>query len=570
MPVQLGLRAVSLAVLVSAVMACSFSPVLRAMPMSVRSIDGSGNNDTESDWGKSGTPLLRIADPEYPLDSDGERSGETLIAPPDRPNPRDISNKIAAQGLERIFNDRSLSDMAWQWGQFIDHDIALTPMGAEYGTAHISVGDKDPLGPDPIPFFRSEFKSGTGTSTANPRHQINAVTAFLDGSHIYGSDIDTAADLRTFSGGKLKTSAGNMLPKENGDYLAGDERVNEQIALTAMHTLFVREHNRLAAALADEDPLLTDEQIYQYARKVVGAEIQSITYKEFLPALLGPDAPSPLDYSYNESINPGIANAFSTAFYRLGHSMLSSNLLMVDDENTPVDSVPLRDAFFNPDFYSSQDDYGNIRLDQILKGLASKRAQEIDNKLVDDVRNFLFGSPGAGGMDLASLNIQRGRDHGLPDYNSLREAYGLDKVSLFEEITSDNKIQALLDMLYKGDIDNIDAWIGALAEDHRRGSSLGETMTAAMVDQFTRLRDGDSFFYKGDEDLLDPLVQMVIDLDNLTLADVIRANTYITDLRDQVFFTPIPSPSSAGLVLIGLAGLLLSRRRVQPCVDKSA
>ncbi len=562
MPVLTGLRAVSLAMLVSAVMACAFSPALQALPMSVRSIDGFGNNDNKSDWGKAGTPLLRTADPEYPLDVDGQGSGENIIAPPDRPNPRDISNKIAAQGLERIFNDRWLSDMAWQWGQFIDHDMALTPMGSEYGTAHIPVGDKDPLGPDPIPFFRSEFKSGTGTSTENPRQQINAVTAFLDGSHIYGSDIDTAADLRTLSGGKLKTSAGNMLPKENGDYLAGDERVNEQIALTAMHTLFVREHNRLAEALADEDPLLTDEEIYQYARKIVGAEIQSITYNEFLPALLGPDAPSPLDYSYDESINPGIANAFATAFYRLGHSMLSSNLLLVNEENIPFDSVPLRDAFFNPAFYWNEDDYGNSRLDQIFKGLASKRAQEIDNKLVDDVRNFLFGSPGAGGMDLASLNIQRGRDHGLPDYNSLREAYGLDKVSSFEEITADTKIQVLLAMLYKGDINNIDAWIGALAEDHRRGSSLGETMTAAMLDQFTRLRDGDSQFYTGDEDLLDPLVQMVIDLDNLTLADVIRANTYITDLGEDVFFAPIPSPSSAALVLIGLAGLLLGRRRL--------
>ena len=80
---------------------------------------------------------------------------------------------------------------------------------------------------------------------------------------------------------------------DNGDpahdeyYVAGDVRVNEQTGLTAIQTLFMREHNRQASILAAANPTWTDEQIYQQARKIVGAEIQSITYQGFLPALLG-------------------------------------------------------------------------------------------------------------------------------------------------------------------------------------------------------------------------------------------------------------------------------------------
>ena len=90
-------------------------------------------------------------------------------------------------------------------------------------------------------------------------------------------------------------------------FLAGDVRANEQVGLLAFHTLFVREHNRLADKIVKKYkralPSGTserDEHIYQLARKIVGAELQAITYNEFLPALLGPMAPSMVKYTgYN-------------------------------------------------------------------------------------------------------------------------------------------------------------------------------------------------------------------------------------------------------------------------------
>ena len=174
-------------------------------------------------------------------------------------------------------------------------------------------------------------------------------------------------------------------------------------------------------------------------------------------------------------------------------------------------------------------------MDRVLKGLASQIGQENDLLLVDGIRNNLFGPPGAGGLDLAALDIQRGRDHGLPDYNNLREAYDVPAVTTFAEISSDPEIQAKLEELF-GTVDNIDPFVGALAEDHLPGSSVGPLIDAVVGNQFERLRDGDRFFYTNDALLNSEAVRQIINLDNLTLSKVIRRNTNITNLQDNVFF----------------------------------
>lgn len=188
-----------------------------------------------------------------------------------------------------------------------------------------------------------------------------------------------------------------------------------------MHTLFVKEHNRLADGIRNGNRSLSGDEIYEEARRMVGALIQAITYREFIPVLFGPDALSGYR-GYNTSKNAGIANIFSTAAYRLGHTMLSPTLLRLDDKGQPIaaGNLSLRDAFFTPWRLGAE---GGIA--PLLRGLAAQLAQEIAPLVIDDVRNFLFGEPGLGGFDLVSLNIQRGRDHGLPSYNQAREDIGL-------------------------------------------------------------------------------------------------------------------------------------------------
>src|SRR5262249_10482951 len=152
-----------------------------------------------------------------------------------------------------------------------------------------------------------------------------------------------------------------------------------------------------------------------------------ITYSGWIPALLGPDALLPYTgYNADTAPNPGIANEFSTALFRVGHSMLGDDIEFINNDGTEFqDGIPLNVGFFNPPRITQPGEPGGVApgIGPILKYLASDPSSEVDTSITDPVRNFLFGQPGQGGFDLASLNIQRGRDHGLSDYNTIREAY---------------------------------------------------------------------------------------------------------------------------------------------------
>lgn len=508
-----------------------------------RSVDGRGNNRQIPEWGQGFTMEMRKAPAAY-------TDGVSAPSGADRPNPRLISNIVGDQSGQSILNGAGLSDWVWQWGQFLDHDISLTQGMSPQEAFPIAVplGDVmfDPAsdGDQVIMMGRSEYDPQSGSSAVNPRQQLNEITAFIDASNVYGSDADRAAWLRTGVGGKLKTSEGDLLPFSDGStvnagpggapsfgtelFTAGDIRANEQAALVAAHTLFVREHNRLAAQLAAENPDWTDEQIYQRARKIVGAQMQVITYHEFLPAILGPMAPNPREAQYDPGVNPTIANEFAAAGYRIGHTMLSPRIMRMNPDGTESAEGPLslRDAFFNPQRILLE---GGV--EPLLLGLASQSMQQIDNMVVDDVRNFLFGEPGEGGFDLASLNIQRGRDHGLPDYNTLREAYGLARKRTFAEISSDPQAQDRLERAYDR-VDLIDPWIGGLSEDHLAETQVGELVATVLADQFTRLRDGDRFFYRHDPGFTPAQID---ELENTRLSDIIRRNTTILVIQEDVF-----------------------------------
>jgi hypothetical protein len=440
-----------------------------------------------------------------------------------------VSNAVSAQPDDTV-NDRLMSAMVYAWGQFIDHDLDATKSGtAEAFNVPVPAGDPtfDPTGTgtQSIPLTRSAGDPATGTGAKNPRQQINTITAFLDGSMVYGSDAATAASLRAMSGGLMKTSAANLLPTDqSGFFQAGDARANENPELTSLQTLFVREHNRIARALAAANPAWTDEQLYQGARAQVIGELQAITYNQWLPALLGPGA-LPAYRGYNPNVNPGISNEFATAAFRFGHSVVGSDIEFLDDNGSEVaPAIDFGSAFFNPAVVKAHG------IDPMLKYLASDPAQEVDPKVVDELRNLLITGPGQSTtLDLAALNIQRGRDHGLADYNTTRAAYGLPKVTTFAQITSNPALLAQLKSLY-GTVNNIDLWGGLLAEDHVKGGSVGPTLRAIVADQFLRLRDGDRFWYQstfaGDQ---------LKAIDSTTLADVIRRNTALTNLQPDVF-----------------------------------
>lgn len=510
-----------------------------------RTIDGVGNNLINPEWGAAGdhviTQTLGFSD--------------SISAPSglDWPNPRAISNAIFSQN--NLMNDhRGLSAYTWVWGQFIDHDITLSPNHPSE-SLDISVPAFDPYfdpsgtGSAIIPMPRSVYDPGTGTSIENPRQFPNEITAFIDGSAVYGSDEERMLWLRTLDGGKLKTSAGNLLPYNtlSGEYndeidpeapamempmpfvqkwfVAGDVRANENPVLTAVHTIFMREHNRLCEALSQAHPGWTDEQLFQHARKLVGGIMQAIVYEEWLPAL---GLHLPPYFGYDETVNPGIMNAFNTAAYRYGHTTINSLLVRMDDngEYMPQGDILLRDAFFNPGAIT---EVGGI--EPYLIGMATVVEQDFDCKVIDDLRNFLFGQPGAGGMDLVAINLNRGRDRGLPDYNTLRADFGLPPFAEFNEISEDLLVSQSLEFVYE-DISRVDPWVGMLAEDHMPDALFGKTAMTIISLQFDNLRNGDRFYYENDPGLSPEEKGWI---KNNRLADVIRRNSPITIIQDEIF-----------------------------------
>jgi hypothetical protein len=614
----------------------------------VQSLDGSGNNRRNPTWGSAGSIYTRVAPASY---ADG------LSEPQPGPSTRFISNRIFNDTGRNVFSEGGVSQWSFVWGQFVDHNIGLVDDGGEPQNLPFDADDPmesftNTLGH--MPFTRSAAAPGTGVT--DPREQINTESSYLDAEVVYGTDDARLEWLRegpvdgdlSNNGAKLVLDDDGLLPRADsrGDAagapemavdgllraqpgaarVAGDKRANENIALTATHTLFAREHNRIV----DELPRsLSEEQKFQIARRVVIAELQHITYKEFLPAL-GVDLPR--YRGYNRRVDATTTNEFATVGYR-AHSLIHGDVELSgaadrwtaeqlaafeaagievepsEDGSEVAFTIPLNIAYFNPDLV------GGMQLGPLLHGVGVERQYNNDEMIDNQLRSVLFQIPtqlnpecldGAdlpqcfeGVVDLGALDIERGRDHGMPSYNDMRAAYGLEPVTSFTEITGEDTDEFPSDPLLTpgdevndpdsltfmtvtdadgltepadledrvggpavdvtrrtslaarlraihGDVDDIDAFTGMVSEVHVPGTEMGELQLAMWTRQFLALRDGDRFFYGNDPDLT--RIRRLYGVDfRVSLGDVIARNTDIPreDLAENVFLVPEDPPDPA-------------------------
>lgn len=388
-------------------------------------------------------------------------------------------------------------------------------------------------------FVASVYFSCSGWGYGTPRQQLNGVTSVIDGSVVYGVSETTAGLLRTYKNGKMKTEDGGNLPfnifgvpndnnigrKPQKLMATGDVRANVQPGMLALHTIFVREHNRWCDEYLINNSMASDEEVFQYARRMVAAELQAITFREFLPVLFG--RPMPPYSGYDEATNPDVGHVFSIGAFRFGHSQVNSHLwrLNADWSVSCHGHLPLRDAYFMPERVLKE---GGI--DPYLRGFVAQPAQEVDLLMVDDMRNLLFQTGPGSGEDLAALDIQRGRDHGLSDYNTVRKQLGLKAIASFEEITADPDVICKLRRLY-GSVDNIDLFVGGLAEQHIRGGEVGETFAKIIEMTFLRIRKGDHFWYEN------IMTNEEIDkIHDLSLSKIIHRNSGFLNAPEDIFF----------------------------------
>ncbi|XP_048387275.1 thyroid peroxidase [Stegostoma tigrinum] len=522
-----------------------------------RLINGTCNNRNNPRWGSTNSALARWLPPEYE-DGFSQPKGwnpEHLYRGFKLPLVRDITNKILRTSVQtNMTEDHLYSHILVEWGQYIAHDFAFTPQsisqaafvgGVDCGNTCQNLNPCFPikaLQNDPhskinecITFYRSSPSCGTGDqqtlfealSNLNSRQQINAVTSFIDASTVYGSTAAHATRLRDHSSKKGLLLANKRYKDGNQEllpfidqvpspciqapnsthneriecFLAGEGRANEVLTLASMHTLWMREHNRLAKALHRMNSHWNSETIYQETRKIIGALHQIITMRDYIPKILGSQAFDQLlgKYDgYDETLNPTLSNVFATAAFRFGHATISPKVQRFDEnfkEHPKYPSLDLHDTFFSP--WRIIKEGG---LNPLFRGLLTKPAklQTSDQMMVEELTEKLFTLTSATAMDLASLNLQRGRDHGLPGYNDWREYCELErletKANLRKAISDLDLVEKIMDLY--GHPNNIDIWLGGLAEDFLPGARIGPLFACLIGKQMKTLREGDRFWWE--------------------------------------------------------------------------
>ena len=562
-----------------------------------RTIDGSCNNKFEPLFGMSRTPMQRILPSVY-----GRRNlPRTKLDGSPLPSARLISSNLftSADPLNR----EDISTLFMQMGQFLDHDLTHGPTPEREccqkdtsGRHWIFPADSYNFDPDncfPIevptndPFWGGRGRtcmefSRTAISPTIPnceggkREQMNAITHWPDASNVYGSTEKEANEVRdSFDRSLLKTTnrgrfefSRSLLPQcsdtnsneieackdvctdqSRGCAFAGDLRVNEQPGLSTMHTIWVREHNRIATQLGNMNPHWDKERVFQESRRIVIAQWQHIIYNEWLPIVLGKEymktfnlLPTTDGYTedYDPSVDPRINNEFAAAAFRFGHSMIPSHLPARDSSGKDVSSRNLKHVFNEP-ILLQQPGF----IENMIRGQAMEDAPAWDPAFNGDIMNHLFDDDDSGGLDLPALNIQRARDHGIPGYNRYREicaSGSYHAVRDFSELSSDGYLSfddvRKLQLVYE-DVEDIDLFVAGVLETTHSDSLVGPTFKCIIGDQFIRFKRGDRFWYENGED---PAVRFSLDqlgsIKRTSMSRILCDNTDIQEIQPLAFRSP--------------------------------
>ncbi|KAG9509175.1 Chorion peroxidase, partial [Fragariocoptes setiger] len=573
-----------------------------------RSITGHCNNLAHPAWGAARTPFVRFVAPAYSDGVGAARTHSMLSAQVPLPAPRQVAARVH---VDIDVPSSDVTNLFMSWGQLVDHDMALAAPPAAEHTCCPSEGDSGdehetmkrrhddythtikratnnsdlcmPIEVAPDDPFYSQFNvrcldfrrslAGVRENCAlGVRAQIDSLSAMIDANFIYGTSEQQAAQLRTFSRGQLRTwpffGAARKpllppkieLPDENCHnrpahlfcFISGDVRANEQTHLTVLHTLYLRNHNRMAAQLSILNPHWNDERVYQETRHVQAALVQHALLSEYLPTLLGAqlsaahnltETPSGGHYwhSYDATLQLGIASSFATAAFRQGHTFIGTSIARVNKYHELLQVHALRDSFRAP--WRLFELNG---VDELTLGMVDTPTQSYDPFLTADISGHLFKRPGSPfGSDLASINIQRAREQGVPGYNQFREWCGLPRVTSFEQLGAymQHNVAYALSLLY-AHVDDIDLFTAGISEYRAPGAQIGPTFACIIGRQFSLLRRADRFWFENSP-LINPAgaftPQQLDAIKRFSLAKLLCANTDDTPtIQPYAFRLPHP------------------------------
>ena len=544
-----------------------------------RKFSGWCNNLRNPTFGKSLTPFNRLLPAGY--DDGISRARWRSVTGQALPSPRLISVMVH-QDVSNMH--RRYTMMTMQFAQFLDHDITLTPISRGLQDAILNCRDCDSTQsvhpecwPIPIPsndpfFPRVDVRTGrplcmsftrslAGQQRLGPREQIDQNSAYIDASHIYGGTPCEARRLRSFTGGRLNATVSpfrgkELLPQTSRQaecqsssrlcFEAGDVRAAENPGLSTLHTAFLREHNRIVGQLQAVNRNWDDERLYQTGRRITNAIWQHVVYNEYIPRVLGWNAVNLYGLNllsegyfegYDANCNAGIFNEFASAAYRFGHSLVRPFYPRIDANFQEKQNIPLRNGFFNSEMLMEIQ-----AIDEVLRGMFVTPMENLDQFVTGEVTNHLFETRNVpfSGFDLASLNIQRGRDHGLRPYNEYRASCNLKRAINFEDLGREMTPQVIerLKQVYAS-VDDVDLWTGGLMETPLQGGLVGPTFACIIGNQFRSLRRCDRFWYENNNQAGRFSEAQLAEIRKVTLARLICENSdTISEVTRSVFDLP--------------------------------
>ncbi|WP_201365081.1 peroxidase family protein [Dictyobacter formicarum] len=476
-----------------------------------RTADGTYNDLDIPTMGSAGTRFGR----NVPLQDAYPDTDSAILTP----NPRIVSLELLAR--DTFQPATTLNLLAAAWIQFMIHDWFSHGKNQKENPWKVPLADNDPWPEHPMTILRtkSDPTRAQGPDGLPPTY-LNAVTHWWDGSQIYGSDEATQTSVRSGKNGKLILGGDNLLPVDaaTGIDITGVNG-NWWVGLALLHTLFTLEHNAICDRLHAEYPSWSDDDLFDHARLVNAALMAKIHTINWTPAILSHPT---LQVSMNGNWWGVATEKIYKLFGRISKSEVISGI-----PGSPKDhfGVPyaITEEFVSvyrmhpllPDEISFRSAVNDELIQRrTFAEVVDKQAHETLEQIcmTDVLYSFGTSYPGAITLhnyprflqqrtdldgtifDLATIEILRDRERGVPRYNEFRKLVHRPLIKSFDELT-DNKVWAEeLQRIYDNDIDKVDLMVGLYAERPPKGFGFSDTAFRIFILMASRRLNSDRFF----------------------------------------------------------------------------
>jgi heme peroxidase len=485
--------------------------------LKARRPDGLWNDLEDPEMGSAGSEFARNIDPKKHRPEKPPRLYD--------PNPRTVSLELMTR--DTFKPAETLNALAAAWIQFENHNWFFHGRGKEDEIMEVPVEEGDDWPDHPMRVRRTvsvpanQGGSGRSANGNSGGPHGNTETHWWDGSQIYGANQDTQNAVRSFEDGKLKMGADGRLlpdPHEPGIDLSGFNE-NFWFGLSCLHTLFTREHNAICDVLKRENPSWDDQRLFDTAWLINSALMAKIHTVEWTPGIVNTPA---LWFAMNVNWSGGLGQHIKDRFGRLGESEILSGIIGSPTEHHGARfqlteefvSVYRMHPLIRDDwtFYSHETGrhLGEAEFDD-LQGARTRPFME-NYEIPDLFYTLGVLNPGAitlhnypralqrhrriDGvlMDLATLDVLRDRERGVPRYNDFREEMRMPRVRSFDELTHNREWAEQIRRVYGNDIDKVDLQVGMYAEPLPPGFGFSDTAFRVFILMASRRLKSDRFF----------------------------------------------------------------------------